>query len=141
MLKYMAAQLGKPYSLENRFGPVNFDCSGLVWSALRNAGVSIPDDDNVVITEIEWLAQDVPGAKLITDSSDLAPGDIVAMPGADPASSPYGEMGHIGIVSSGHGSGATILSAYDTAEGVNLTTLDGNGGFTVAVRPQGGAGL
>jgi cell wall-associated NlpC family hydrolase len=136
VLSYMKAQVGKPYSLVDRFGPTQFDCSGLVWAALNQAGVPIPADDNVVHSEIEWLAQ-VPGAKLITNVNDLKPGDIVAMIGADPVETPYGLMGHIGIVGSGSGANAIIVSAYDTAEGVNETTLAQNNGFAVAVRPQG----
>jgi cell wall-associated NlpC family hydrolase len=140
VLHYMTDQLGKPYSIINRFGPVNFDCSGLVWAALEQAGVPIPSDDNLVWTEIQWLSQ-VPGAQMITDVSDLQVGDLVAMPGSDAISTPYGPMGHIGIVVSGQGASAVILSAYDTAEGVNETSLSQNGGFTAAVRPQGGSGL
>jgi cell wall-associated NlpC family hydrolase len=140
VLHYMTDQLGKPYSIINRFGPVNFDCSGLVWAALEQAGVPIPSDDNLVWTEIQWLGQ-VPGAQMITNVSDLQVGDLVAMPGSDAISTPYGPMGHIGIVVSGQGASAVILSAYDSAEGVNETSLSQNGGFTAAVRPQGGSGL
>jgi cell wall-associated NlpC family hydrolase len=136
VLSYMEAQVGKPYSTIDRFGPYQFDCSGLVWAALNQAGVPIPADDNVVHSEIEWLAQ-VPGAKLITNVNDLEPGDIVAMIGADPVETPYGLMGHIGIVASGSGANSVILSAYDTAEGVNETSLAQNNGFAIAVRPQG----
>lgn len=136
VLSYMVAQLGKPYSTTDRFGPYQFDCSGLVWAALNQAGVPIPAEDNVVHSEIEWLAQ-VPGAELITNVNDLEPGDIVAMIGADPVDTPYGLMGHIGIVGSGSGANSVIVSAYDTAGGVNETSLAQNSGFAVAVRPQG----
>ena len=60
----------------------------------------IPFEDNVVHSEIEWLAQ-VPGAKVITDVNDLEPGDIIALMGASQVETPFGPMGHIWIVGSG----------------------------------------
>jgi hypothetical protein len=148
-MNYAIKQIGHPYLAENpqRFGPHDFDCSGLVWTALRKAGVPIPGGPSnpaaaIVDPELQWLAKQ-PGASVITDPSKIQAGDFVGFQGADPPGNTISVgghkvsgMGHIGIATSS----TTYVSAYDTAEGVVKNPIKGTGGDTevIAVRPSGG---
>jgi chemotaxis protein histidine kinase CheA len=155
MLSYMNAQIGKPYNQSNsgstdRFGPNDFDCSGLVWAAAHHAGVNIPggpsdSPEGIVGPEMVSFGQ-ISGATLIRKVSQVQAGDILAFTGADGAgqpgfnimgaSFPAGEFGHIGMAQSS----SAYVSAYDTADGVSVHPISGDQ-FNVAIRLGGGAGL
>ncbi len=79
---FVLAQLGKPY-VWGAEGPDSYDCSGLVQTAWRVAGVSIT---RVVGTQMhDGVATDLP---------HLSPGDLIAIPGG------LGSMaapGHVGM--------------------------------------------
>ncbi|SDI80502.1 NlpC/P60 family protein [Nonomuraea jiangxiensis] len=84
ILQYALAQRGKPY-LWGGTGPDSFDCSGVIYSAYRAAGLQIPRT-----TFTQW-----PFGIRILDG-DEQPGDLVffnAGPGTS-ATSP----GHVGLV-------------------------------------------
>ena len=66
------AQLGKPYVLGGK-GPNSFDCSGLIYYALRESGNDVP-----YRTSGGWRSTDYP---TITSISDLQRGDIICMDG------------------------------------------------------------
>lgn len=66
------AQLGKPYVLGGK-GPNSFDCSGLIYYALRESGNDVP-----YRTSAGWRNTDYP---TITSTSDLQRGDIICMNG------------------------------------------------------------
>ena len=77
------------------------DCSGLVWLAAKQAGVSVPRT-----TTAQWAAlQHIP-------ASQAQPGDLVYFTGADPPS-----PGHVGVVdTTGHWS---MIDAPQTGETVH----------------------
>jgi hypothetical protein len=77
------------------------DCSGLVWLAAKQAGISIPRT-----TTAQWAAlQHIP-------ADQAQPGDLVYFVGADPPS-----PGHVGVVdTSGHW---TMIDAPQTGETVH----------------------
>jgi Bacteriophage peptidoglycan hydrolase len=136
MLAFMIAQIGKPYSESSgRFGPSEYDCSGLVFTAANQAGITIPGSasadsgDVLANTEIDYLAS-LPGAQVITSQSQIKTGDIVGFTGASPDPSNYGPIGHIGMAVSN----STLVSAFDTQSGVTETPMSQSGGFVVAVR-------
>jgi cell wall-associated NlpC family hydrolase len=66
------ARLGRPYSYGST-GPAAFDCSGLVWSAFRAAGITYPRTS----TYDEWGSGIGPAWARSTDHAALRPGDIV----------------------------------------------------------------
>lgn len=66
------AQLGKPYRLGGK-GPNSFDCSGLIYYALRESGNDVP-----YRTSAGWRSTDYP---TITNASDMQRGDIICMNG------------------------------------------------------------
>jgi Bacteriophage peptidoglycan hydrolase len=136
MLAFMIAQIGKPYSESSgRFGPSEYDCSGLVFTAANQAGITIPGSasadsgDVLANTEIDYLAS-LPGAQVINSQSQIKTGDIVGFTGASPDPSNYGPIGHIGMAVNN----TTLISAFDTQSGVIETPISGSGGFVVAVR-------
>jgi cell wall-associated NlpC family hydrolase len=151
MQKYMMAQRGKPYSESNpgRFGPDEYDCSGLVWAAARSAGLGLPGGPSdpaaaIVDPELQWLAT-LPGSTVITHSADIQPGDILGFTGADPGTHGTARMnadgtmnvGSARVQSCGHIGMAVnplqYISAYDTAEGIVVNPIGGDD-FIVGVR-------
>ncbi len=145
------SEVGKPYSqnIPGRFGTSEFDCSGLVWYALSKSGIPIPggaSDDAAAIVdpEIQWAASQ-PGAKVITDESEVQRGDIVGFYSGDAGTlgtsklnsdgklqvgdQQVESMGHIGIASGG----GNYVSAYDTQSGVINKPINTDH-FVVAVR-------
>ena len=147
MLSIMQSKVGDAYTedIPQRFGPNQFDCSGLVWYAATQAGIPMPggpSDDGAAIVgpELQWLAKQ-PGSQIITSPKDIQAGDIIGFTGGDPdpATVTIGgkgytnELGHIGMATSG----TQYVSAYDTAEGVRVNPISGDT-FNVAVRPASG---
>jgi hypothetical protein len=132
MLAFMLAQEGKHYSeaLNLRLGPNDYDCSGLVYTALHKVGVAIPQSDSTANTEANWLGSN--GATVVKDESQVKTGDIVFFHGAAPGASNYGPIGHVGMATdSSH-----IISAYDTASGILVTPMSQDQ-FVVAMRLSG----
>jgi cell wall-associated NlpC family hydrolase len=81
-VSFALAQLGKPY-VWGAEGPDSYDCSGLMQTAWRSAGVSIT---RVVGTQMH--------DGVATDLAHLASGDLIAIPGS------LGSMaapGHVGM--------------------------------------------
>lgn len=154
VLSTMNSEVGKPYSenIPGRFGPNEFDCSGLIWYAFNKAGIPMPggpSDDAAAIVdpELQWLASQ-PGSQVITDKSQIQAGDVLGFVGADPntygtakvvngklslGNTSVNSMGHIGMAVNN----STYVSAYDTADGVTTKPISGDV-FVAAVRPASG---
>jgi cell wall-associated NlpC family hydrolase len=102
---FALAQLGKPY-VWDAAGPDSYDCSGLTMAAWASAGVSLPHSA---------AAQARLGTRVAT-TTQLTPGDLVFIPGADGT---FQEPGHVGMYI---GSGL-IVEAPDVGELVKLVPL------------------
>lgn len=99
-ISYALAQLGKPY-VWGGAGPEAFDCSGLTMTAWAAAGVTL------LHSTLDQMAEGTP----VDDLSELAPGDLVLIPGSDGT---LAAPGHVGIYL---GDGL-VESAVDPAQGV-----------------------
>jgi cell wall-associated NlpC family hydrolase len=102
-IAFAEAQLGKPY-LWGGTGPDAFDCSGLVMSAYRAAGLSIPRT-----SEEQWLF----GPRI--PESQAEPGDLVFFAGSDGTRA---SPGHVGIVIGG----GKMVEAYATGFPIRIAT-------------------
>jgi cell wall-associated NlpC family hydrolase len=140
MLAFMVAQIGKPYSeaVPGRFGPNEFDCSGLVFTAAAKAGIPFPGNsatdsgDVLANTEANYLGT-LPGVTKITSPSQIKTGDVLFFTGAAPGPSNYGPIGHVGMAYNS----TTLISAYDTADGITKTPISQDQ-FVVGFRLTGG---
>ena len=104
-IAYARAQRGKPY-LWGGAGPDAFDCSGLAMMAYRAAGIAIPRT-----SQAQWaFGRQVP-------ASQVQPGDLVFVSGADgtPAA-----PGHVGIVLDP--AARTMINAYTASFPVEVDT-------------------
>jgi cell wall-associated NlpC family hydrolase len=151
MLTFALTARGKPYSQNNpgRFGPNEYDCSGLIWAAARHAGLGIPGGPSdpaaaIVDPEIQYFASLV-GSKVITHAPDIQAGDVLGFNASDAGTLgtshllPNGKlqvgntqvisMGHIGIAVNN----TQYMSAYDTPEGCLVKPIAGDE-FVCAVR-------
>lgn len=97
---YAISKLGDAYGW-GAAGPNQFDCSGLTMTAWRAAGVSLV---HYTVTQGQEGRQ-VP-------ASQIAPGDLVLVPGSDPPGP--GLPGHVGI----YIGDSLVVSAVDTQQGV-----------------------
>lgn len=114
------AQLGKPYAWGAK-GPNAFDCSGLTQAVWATAGVAI---------SAGTLNQVRDGAP-VTDPAQLAPGDLLFIPGA------FGTRAvprHVGLYL---GAGL-VVDARNSKRGVILSSLDDWRDEIVAIRRIGG---
>jgi peptidoglycan DL-endopeptidase CwlO len=100
VVAYALAQLGKPY-VWAAAGPNTFDCSGLTMAAWATVGVSLA---HYTVTQGQQ--------GVAVDAAQLAPGDLVLVPGSD--SPGPGLPGHVGIYI-GYG---LVESAIDPQMGV-----------------------
>ena len=119
-ITFAEQQLGKPY-LWGGTGPDAFDCSGLVMSAYRTAGINIART-----SEAQWATEHrVP-------ASQVQPGDLVFFAGSDGTTT---DPGHVGLVI-GNGK---MIEAYATGFPIRVASYVGRGaiGFT---EPWAGAG-
>src|SRR5271154_2246309 len=119
-ITFAQQQLGKPY-LWGGTGPDAFDCSGLVMTAYRTAGINIART-----SEAQWATeQRVP-------ASQVQPGDLVFFAGSDGTTT---DPGHVGLVI-GNGK---MIEAYATGFPIRVASYVGRGaiGFT---EPWAGAG-
>ncbi len=81
------AQIGKPYVLGNE-GPDSFDCSGLVYYCLNQAGYSVGRSTaNTYSQKTQWQ---------LVGRDDLQPGDLMFY-FSDKPDAPEGYIGHVGI--------------------------------------------
>ncbi len=113
---YALAQLGKRY-VWGAEGPDAFDCSGLMQAAWAHAGVAISRTTSTQVHD----------GVAVGSLSQVQPGDLVFIPGADgtPAN-----PGHVGMfVGNGY-----MVDAYDDDHGVILTTLESWAPKVVAIR-------
>ena len=99
---YARAQLGKPY-LWGGTGPGAFDCSGLVMTAYRHAGIRLPRT-----TWQQWAT----GPRV----AHPRPGDLVFFAGSDGTS---GAPGHVGLVTGRH----TMIEAYAAGYPVRVASF------------------
>lgn len=102
-----AAQVGKPYSMVNRLGPNSFDCSGLVYYAYTNSGVSLHN------SLLDWTAYPI-------DRSDIRPGDLVYLGYETRNDYDYSTGYHVGIYI-GNGQ---VVDARGSSSGVVRRSFD-----------------
>jgi cell wall-associated NlpC family hydrolase len=134
MMDFMVKQIGKGYSeaANLRLGPTDYDCSGLVYEAAKQAGINIPQGDDIANLEANYLGA-LPGVKVIKNASDVKTGDVMFFTGASPGPSNYGGIGHTGVATSSN----TFVSALDTQQGVTEAPFGSGAGFVVAMRLNG----
>ena len=121
IVHFAEAQLGKPYQWGGT-GPDAFDCSGLVMTAYRAAGIDIPRT-----SQAQWAW----GPQI--SASQAAPGDLVFFAGSDGTRlSP----GHVGLVIGG----GKMIEAYATGFPIRVAPYGGRDavGFT---RPWAHGGI
>jgi cell wall-associated NlpC family hydrolase len=140
MLAFMEKAVGTPYLEENpqRFGPNDYDCSGLIWAAAHAAGINFPGGPSdpagaLANVEADYFATQ-PGTQTIKSANQIQEGDLVFFTGAAPGPSNFGPIGHVGMATSS----TQYVSAYDTAEGTRVNPISGDN-FVVAVRLTGGS--
>lgn len=114
---------GHPYSVNGRFGPQNYDCSGHVWAALRDVGLG----GYAQSSSTQYAA----GIKISYAEAVYTPGALIFMPynpllGA-------GKAGHV-VVSLGNG---WTTEARGHAYGVGSWPLGGRHWSPKAVRIPG----
>ena len=113
VISFAEQQLGKPY-LWGGTGPDAFDCSGLVMTAYRAAGISIART-----SQAQWASETrVP-------ASQVQPGDLVFFAGADGTVT---DPGHVGLVIGG----GKMIEAYATGFPIRVSSYANRGaiGFT-----------
>lgn len=124
---YAMAQNGKPY-VEGGIGPDVFDCSGLMQSAYKAAGVSIPRTSS---------QQSLFGLSVPTNQ--IGPGDLIFPKGYDGMNSaPPGLPGHVVMALSG-GPNIKTIEAGTPATGVYIGSMNVDQ-VEVARRVTGGVG-
>ncbi|RAY12219.1 glycoside hydrolase [Actinomadura craniellae] len=109
-VSFALAQRGKPY-VWGGTGQPGFDCSGLVHTAWRKAGVSIP---RVSHSQLRGIRKHV-------DKDELRPGDLVFFRGG----------GHVGMYV---GDGKYVHAPH-SGRTVSVEKLDDRSNFVGAVRP------
>jgi cell wall-associated NlpC family hydrolase len=129
MLAFFQSKVGLPYTEENpeRFGPHEYDCSGLCWAAANAAGIKF--SQALALANLEPAVFIGHGGTVVAKESSVQTGDICFFHGAAPGPSQWGPIGHVGMCSTP----GTLVSAYDTAEGVTHTPMSQDQ-FVVAVR-------
>lgn len=102
---------GKPYRM-GATGPDAFDCSGLVWRALKS--LNIYTGDRFTTSTFESIAPKFATRLTAPEIMDIVPeeGDIVIWPGK-----------HMGVVDSGSDK---FFSAYSTAKGCIISSISAN---------------
>lgn len=110
------AKRGAPYSTANRFGPITYDCSGLIHACLMLGGV---DDSGAggwtSRTYQDWIARNGAGASLA--KARVEPGMIVTLGHTD------GPHGHIGLTAGG---GQVIETPSAQGHQVGVSAFDRN---------------
>ena len=127
-IAFARQQIGKPY-LWGGTGPDSFDCSGLVMTAYRTAGVNIPRTSQ---DQWAWGPQ--------IQASQAEPGDLVFFAGSDGTPT---SPGHVGLVIGG----GKMIEAYATGFPIRISTYgtpSSAGGLTKVVgftRPWAHSGV
>lgn len=119
-VRYALAQLGKPY-VWGGVGPSGYDCSGLTMQSWAAAGVAIPRTAN------EQSSFGLP----ITSTSELHPGDLVFIAGADGSAA---HPGHVGMYIGEADGTPYLVQAPHTGTVVEITPLSGWHVLIVAMR-------
>jgi cell wall-associated NlpC family hydrolase len=112
MLRFALAQLGKPY-LWGAVGPDSYDCSGLVQTAYRAAGVNVPRVSRQQATVGKRVAR-----------SDVRPGDLIFY---------YEPVSHVAIAVDS----TRVVHAPSFGQNVKMGTIDNIGPITVIRRVIG----
>jgi peptidoglycan DL-endopeptidase CwlO len=112
MLEFALAQLGKPY-LWGAVGPDSYDCSGLVQTAYRAAGVNIPRVSRQQATVGKKVAR-----------SDVRAGDLIFY---------YEPVSHVAIAVDNK----RVVHAPSFGQNVKMGTIDNIGPITVIRRVVG----
>jgi len=108
-ITFALAQLGKPY-LFGAAGPDAYDCSGLTMDAWAAAGVQLPH---------YTVAQYRTGVP-VADSSMLAPGDLIFIPGSEGTLAPPNPQ-HVGMyIGDGY-----VVEAPKTGDVIKIVAADG----------------
>jgi cell wall-associated NlpC family hydrolase len=108
-ITFALAQVGKKYVF-GAAGPEAFDCSGLTMAAWAAAGVQLPH---------YTIAQYQTGIP-VADSSLLAPGDLIFIPGSDGTLDPPNPQ-HVGIyIGEGY-----VVEAPQTGDVIKIVAADG----------------
>jgi cell wall-associated NlpC family hydrolase len=118
-IEYAISKLGDTY-VWGAAGPNRFDCSGLTMASWAKAGVTLV---HYTVTQ-EQEGRKVP-------ASQIAPGDLVLVPGSDPPGP--GLPGHVGI----YLGDSLVLSAIDQQYGVAVQSWKTftSGGLDAVVDP------
>ena len=104
---FALAQLYKPYVF-GAAGPDAFDCSGLMLAAWAQAGVVLP----------HWTLAQSQAGTAVASPSQMAPGDLILVPGSDGT---LAAPGHVGMYI-GHG---LVVDAADEQLGIIVQTYAG----------------
>jgi hypothetical protein len=115
-ITYAIAQLGKPY-VWGATGPNSFDCSGLVMASWASAGIPLS----------RTTSTQVRAGAAVAGIDQIAPGDLLFIPGADGTAA---HPGHVGLAA-GHG---LVIDAYDNTHGVIVENLASWAPKIVAIR-------
>ncbi|MCG5216754.1 bifunctional lytic transglycosylase/C40 family peptidase [Streptosporangium sp. KLBMP 9127] len=118
ILDYALAQRGKPYRWGGT-GPDAFDCSGIIYMAYREAGLSIPR-----VTFGQWPF----GVKV--EAGDEEPGDLVFF-NSGPGTGPN-RPGHVGMVVS---KGKMVEARCRLCGPIKVTTYKDRSGIMGFTRP------
>lgn len=127
IIHYAEAQVGKGYSMRNRFGPTTFDCSGLSYMAYRAAGFTPADFGENWDTWGFWGNNSPSGNHKNHDNlvfvpvDDLSPGDMVFFDIPSNGGNPPQHMGiyyHDGL----------MIAAENPSLGVRITSIHGEPG-------------
>lgn len=128
MLKYALAQKGKSYSNARRTGPDSFDCSGLVWAAMKHAGFDVPSTPFNTGSMVAF-AKSKKYFKTLS-AKDAGRGDIVVNEGG----------GHTGFLLSSNLTGdKNFFSAMNERDGIGTSSLKYFGSIIGYYRPIGGS--
>jgi hypothetical protein len=106
LVTWLKQQVGKPYSLSGRFGPDQYDCSGLVVAAYQRLGINMSS-----VSQTQSLE-----GQSITDYRNLQVGDLIFSDGSGGQPPP----GHVKIYI-GNG---MVIQAASTKLGVIQSPLD-----------------
>jgi hypothetical protein len=134
MLNFFVSQVGHPYSQRNpgrTEGKPFWDCSGLLYGAAIRSGIPLPRSEALANMEADWFShydsdfivfppgRSAHNPRTRGSGGGVQEGDLLFMTGSGPGPSSFGGIGHTGMAMNSN----TMVSAYDTAEGVGYNPI------------------